>query len=253
MPYTLTVDQLGGKMKILIYGDPGVGKTAFAASSNLVPELKRVLFLNVEGGLETLDDPRYLEDVVFEDIRSIADLENVYVKLRSGTEPRYEGIKTVIIDTLTELQFYALDDIVRAAVKKDKNRDDLDFVYQDDYGKNTRQMSRLLRAMRDLPCNVIYTAHQKDYAPQGSKNATDILPKLTKQLATYVESYMDHEWFMYTKPDENGNINRYFLTQKSGIYHAKTRGMRFSRKLGQVVVNPTMPMIMDAYRARAEE
>ncbi len=41
-------------LKLLVYGQPGSGKTYLAGTATKVPELSPVLFIDVEGGTKTL-------------------------------------------------------------------------------------------------------------------------------------------------------------------------------------------------------
>jgi len=54
MPYKVTPEKVAGRMKILVYGPQGAGKTYLAATAQDHPAMRDVLFLSIEGGLMTV-------------------------------------------------------------------------------------------------------------------------------------------------------------------------------------------------------
>jgi hypothetical protein len=69
-----------------------------------------------------------------------------------------------------------------------------------------------------------------------------VLPMLTQKLCKGVMGMVDFVWFMEYDPEENV---RRMLTRPDGIRQAKTRGPRFAKALGPIVINPTMPELYD--------
>ena len=91
------------KFSAIIYGKKGVGKTSLAASAAKVPELAPVLFLAIEDGSSVLDkeysDDPNLDVVYVEDWPTGAAV----IEAVSENQTKY---KTVIVDTISELQEY---------------------------------------------------------------------------------------------------------------------------------------------------
>jgi hypothetical protein len=89
------------KFSAVIYGKKGVGKTSLAASAAKVPELAPVLFLAVEDGSSVLDreysDDPNLDVVYVEDWPT----GGAVIDAVANNQTKY---KTVIVDTLSELQ-----------------------------------------------------------------------------------------------------------------------------------------------------
>src|SRR4051812_4997929 len=85
-------------LNLLIYGEPGAGKTYLAATAQDSEATSPILFLDVEGGTVTI---RRRKDVDVVKVRSMQQVEEIHNKLYADTERYY---KTVIIDSLTELQ-----------------------------------------------------------------------------------------------------------------------------------------------------
>lgn len=254
--YLVTPAAVSVGMNILVYGDPGVGKTVFAGSAQDHAKMKNVLFLNVEGGLISVagrGDIRALdvEGVIAAKEPTGNSLEEIFWRLASGDDPDFKGIRTVVIDSVTELQTVNLEEIVAKEMKKNPSkRDDRDFLQQQDYGKSTVQLKRLFRSFRDLPLNVIWTALPKaSYPPGAGENASPsiVTPSLTNKLASSLMGYVDFVWYMYTGEDEDGEVTRHLLTQTRGVYQAKTRGVKFADALGVKVDEPDMAELYDLY------
>lgn len=249
MAYKVDADMFRGGMNILVYGPQGAGKTFFAGTAQDHKAMKDVLVLSIEGGLMTLASRG---DIIAETIKSTAQLEEMFWKLTEIEKyPEYANIKTVVIDSITELQTVNLEGIVRESLgkRKDKTQDD---VYQEDYGKSTTQLKRLLRYFRDLPLNVIYTALPKTVFSKSGEVVVSVEPMLTTKLSQSVMGYVDFVWYLYQQEvfDAEGKferIDRYMLTRDSGVYRAKTRGVKFSEALGGKVRNPNLPGLYDLF------
>lgn len=252
--YLITPDIFTDKMNILIYGDPGSGKTHLAGTAQDVPEMADVHVFNIDGGIMTLASRG---DIHATNIRSVDELEQELFRI-ANKDPKYAETKTVVIDNITELQTLALENITTRELanrrKKDKSYT-VDEVYLEDYGVAGKQLARVLRGFRDLPIHVIYIAHKKDKMRKGTNTLEESKPNLTEKLCTAVMGYMDFVWYLYTADEVVGNdevgyqnvTHRYLLTQPMNNYAAKTRGYEFAARLGAIVKDPNMVNIMREY------
>lgn len=250
--YRISPEAFTDRMNVLIYGDPGSGKTFLAGTAQDSPQMADVHFFNIDGGMMTL---ARRGDISATDIRSVDELEQELHRLAAG-DPEYEGVKTVVIDNISELQTLALESITireyAARHKKDRAYS-IDQVYLEDYGVAGKQLARVLRGFRDLPMHVIYLAHRKDKMRPGTNVLDESKPNLTEKLCTAVMGYMDFVWYLYTADeqvpgdDTRTETHRYLLTQPMGGFAAKTRGSEFAEKIGAVVRDPSMAELMQEY------
>lgn len=239
------------RIKAMIYGEPGCGKTSLAATAQDHDDMAPILFANIEGGLLSVSHRKDMHAV---DIQNTASLYALYRKLKHK-EDDFGEINTIVIDNVSELQTLNLDEIVQEAMgsgkAKDRNRESEDEIWQEDYGQSTVQLGRVLRWFKNLDINVIVTAHAKFvYPPSGKNNRQGVqeqdpvavLPMLTQKLCKSVMGMVDFCWYMQYEPESN---ERLLLTRPDGIYQAKTRGHKFAKALGPVVKNPSMPDLYD--------
>ncbi len=244
-PKVLTAETLGGLkiekaierapfLNILVYGESGIGKTVLCGSASMVEAMSPVLILDVEGGVEPLRTMYPQVDVIR--IKTIKDLQNAYNELFRGKH----NYKTIVLDSLTEIQKVYMGEIMVNVVKEDSDRDpDVPGMYE--WNKNTEQVRKLVRAFRDLPVNTVLTA----LADQRTENnLTKTVPSFSKKLIGEIPAIVDLVLYFYTKMGRDPvtkkeTINRFLLTQKTERVAAKDR----TTKLPVVVEEPTFSIL----------
>lgn len=231
----------------MIWGPPGVGKTVLAATCADHPDLAPALVLNIEGGLLSLGTRKNIQKV---EIRSFEELEGYFWKISQKVKP-FDVYKTVILDSATEIQTLSLLGITTNEVEKSKKKGDskrtsIDEIFVGDYGKDTARLKRVFRWFRDAPVNVIFTALQKNvFAKTTTQNEEPKLlsvePWLTEKLGQALMGYVDFVWYL----NVNAEGKRCLLTRDRGMFKGKTRGLNFSKALGEVVVEPNLAVLYD--------
>lgn len=234
----LDVDEEQDFLNILIFGESGVGKTVLATSAAAVPSMAPVLVLNYEGGLlsakqlaDTIGIPKGALKTVR--LNSFYEIEGVYNALREEDHP----FRTVIIDSLTELQKASMDQIMTEVTRKDASRDK-EIPAQRDWGKSLEQVRRIVRGYRDLPMHTIYTALAKEDKDEIT-GEVKVRPDLPGKLAGQVAQFMDEVFYMFSTmdtKDEEDIIVRKILTANLGKYSGKDR----SGRLSTFVEDPSM-------------
>lgn len=182
----LQVLETGGfdpnRIRMLVYGESGVGKTVFSASW---PD---VLFLDAEDGMASVRNP-----VTRIEIDEWGDVFDVFEWLATAEH----NFKTVVLDSLNELQKLALRYTVRAFPTIHRSYDSL--PSQSDYGKMLDDFDKFVRAFKSLPMNVVYIAQV-----QSRQFDTDlVMPQLVgKNSARDVCRMMDVVGYLYKVPGD---------------------------------------------------
>jgi hypothetical protein len=226
------VEGMTGTFNALIYGDSGVGKTTLAGSASVVDQLSPVLFIDAEGGTMSLAHSYPKVDTIR--IMNLNDLQKVYNDLHKGEHP----YKTIVVDSLTEVQKMSMTSIMRKAKSADADID-LDMPQIQHWGKNLSQTRATVRAWRDLPYNVILTALAE--SDKDNRNRTVVRPSLTGKAKGEIPGFMDIVLYYYIKMDKERN-KRLLLTTQTDSVMAKDR----SGKLPSVMEEPTMTDIYSA-------
>jgi hypothetical protein len=228
---------------ILVYGESGTGKTTLAGSADEVPSMRPVLFIDIEGGTESLRHS--YPDVQTVRVTTWKEMQDVYNELHEGNHP----FKTVVLDSLTEIQKFNMYNIMEDVIQKRPDLDQ-DVPSMREWGKNLEQMRRMVRGFRDLDMHSIFTALSRVDKDQRS-GAQLHQPSLSGKLAGEVAAFLDVVMYYYVKQSGDGDdaqYNRYLLTAKTDTHVAKDR----SGSLPQVVENPTMKLVHDLMQGKTK-
>jgi hypothetical protein len=226
------------------YGEPGVGKTEFAGTALDHPELKPVLYLDVDGGIVTL---RKRKDLQVKQVRSMTEARKIYNQLHDAVDWEAEDptlpYKTCVIDTLSELAKLDMREIAKAA--HDNNPNQNEYVPSPrEYLISGERVREIVRSFRDLPCNVIFNCHSGD--GRDNSNATIFFPQFTGKLRHEIAGFIDIVGYM-TADVEGGKFTNSMQTIKSKRVAAKDR----TQALPPLIENPTLPMIWDLIHGKA--
>lgn len=226
-------------VNMLIYGESGAGKTTLAGSSDEVPEMRKVLIIDIEGGVLSLKT-RYpnIESVR---VKSWDDMQKVYDELYQTNH----GYNTIVIDSLTEVQKMSMDEVMRKLVAQYEDRDP-DVPGIREWNINIEQTRKFVRAFRDLPVTTIFTALAKSEQNKRTGH-TRTKPSLSGKVSDEVAGFLDIVSYLYTK-EVDGEQQRLLLCGATQDTVAKDR----TDKLGQVIIKPSMAEIWKAIRETSE-
>jgi len=217
-------------VNMLIYGESGSGKTRLSGSADEVPAMRKVLFIDVEGGTLTLRDTYPNIDSIR--VRSWPQMQEVYDVLYAGNH----GYTTIVIDSLTEVQKMSMDTVMRKLIEDNSDRD-ADMPGIREWGINIEHTRKFVRGFRDLPLNTIFTA-----LVQSEKNArtgaSKRKPSLSGKVKDEVAGFLDIVVYLYTKEIDQVN-KRMLLCGQTEDTVAKDR----SNSLPLTIENPTMSAI----------
>jgi len=143
-----SIAESGKFLKLLVYGESGVGKTHLVGTAAEVPELGNVLIADIEGGLATLANAAYKEEIDVVSIQNWDDMINTCRYL--VTNPDVYG--TLVIDSLSELWNLCMQQVAG---------DHFDLPKLQDWGKVKNTFIRFIRKLVQLPMNIVCTCLEK--------------------------------------------------------------------------------------------
>ena len=236
-------------LKLLIYGNYGVGKTTLACSALEVPSMNNVLMINAEAGDLSVDNLDDLDAITITNFRALGRI-NEYLKQHCKArdaddteelikmEAFLRGIdekdikeprkyRTVILDSLSELESYCFDQLlgITDTTRLDEETQSAEWG---EYKQNNNMMLRLVRAFRDLPMHVIFTCAEK-YTQDETKKFK-YTPDMTGKLSKKIQGFMDMVGY-YAQGKDGDKVQRKLFVMPSalGKYDAKHRYQSFNK------------------------
>jgi hypothetical protein len=240
------VRHLEPKVKMLIYGKPGVGKTRLAASASRVPEMAPVLHLSTDAAeRETMR--KFAPEVHTQVIAHFNQFWNIRNDLAAAVTSDPPMFRTVILDTGTEAQKVSMSDIMMDLMKKGRpggGEVNPDVPSQREWGQSMSEMRRLIRTLRDFPIHFIMTCHEAE--SRENSGLTWHKPDLPGKMANQVSGMFSNVLYLYIKSEteqETGSYTKVVTRERhlalTGLtegYYAKSR----TGELPRVMEDPTM-------------
>jgi len=253
-------------LKMLIYGEYGVGKTTLAASAAFVPDMCDVLLIDAESGDMSIEDidSEHIDTVPVSNHRQFARLheflglhcaardkgdEDALWKLQNRFAPEINVLrkyKTVIIDSLTEVQKMAMYQLLGIKVGEHSLDIEPDSPQFKEWNTSSEMILLLVRSFRDLPMNVIVVCSQD--VEIDDKKRMYRTPALPGKLSSRVQGFFDCVgYYVAGAANEGGEIQRRLWLQPGKTFHAKNRFPRFD---GAYVDDPDMFAIYELFKGR---
>jgi hypothetical protein len=232
-------------VKGLIYGDPGVGKTYLACTAPN-PILILSDYMVAKPTLQALRKLRGIDPPLFI-VNTVADFEEAYnyaANLPMVNNP--EGIPSIIIDSLTDLNDRVMEEVLADGIKRPSHSPDQ--LEVGDWNKVANKMFYWVRRFRDLPMHTIMTAlvrESKDGLTKGPMAQPNAVYSKLPAFFNLV-GYLNAE----IRPKQP-SIRR-LQVDSSNVYVAKNPG----NALASVVENPDLavmiPAIVDFLKGEVE-
>jgi hypothetical protein len=214
-------------LRLLVYGDSGVGKTVLMGTAADVVEMSPMLMCDADLGLMSIAKRNDIDVVSVRKSRDIDDV-NMYLRANPG---RY---KTVVIDSLTAVYTLTIRERMESAGRS--SNEDPDVPGLRDWMNGTFKMRLLLQKFKTAPVNFLATALVDEREEEGT-NIREIRPGLSRKLAREVGAEFDIVGYMYTRVQGKA-IQRFLQMAVFGNKSGKSRGA-----LPLVLQAPTMGMI----------
>lgn len=269
-------------LNILVYGNAGFGKTTLLASAADVPQMRDIMFLDVEGGdMVVEDNPRIKHPEFifrnrvrvgsFRQIAAIHDWLKGHCQFRDKQDSASEKIlteaearmrqlspqeitegpqrfRTVVLDSMTEANAYSIYELIGVTEAKvlSGDADEIEVAQWDEFRKNNQKMQMLTRAFRDLPMNFLASALAQ-YV-QDERKAFHWVPASTGQLTRQLPGFFDIVGYMYIMQSGEKREHRLYTNPDAiqGIrYTAKNRRAAFRHDF---FMDPTMSTIMEGIK-----
>jgi phage nucleotide-binding protein len=194
-----TTRKAATKVKILVYGQAGMGKTTLCGTA------PKPLIISAEGGMLSLAD----KDLPVIEVTSTSDIYEAleYVQSKKGKK-----FKTICLDSVSDIAEVVLNDLKKES--KDPRKA---------YGNLADEMMELIRAFRDLKSHHVYMTAKAKRAinDEGDERFFPSMPG--QQLITNLPYMFDEVLALRIWKDEDGDEYRYLQTQPDYYYEAKDR------------------------------
>lgn len=265
----------------IFFGPFGAGKTVLAATAQSCPYTGNALYASAEGGHSSIRDFGIKVDIfrintfkafnrLYEFARNHANLRDLYWSL-DDKDPKKAEVKsnllklkawlmekteeeilklnpaepvlyqTVIVDSLTEVQKYAMYHILNIDINTVSLAQEMPIPQLQHWGKNSEMIRMLVRAFRDLKMHTFFTA--LDSIEKDERDGSImILPSLPGKLGKEVCGFLDIVGYLHVRENpDNKEPQRVLQVQPAGKWNAKSR----YRALGTYIVDPTVGKMVE--------
>lgn len=190
-------------VNMLVYGQPGVGKTTFAAKA------PNPLILDFESGTMSVRNM----DVAIATPRTLEDVQKVIKKAQNS------GFETLVIDSTTEMARHFMNKVMSDITRKDP-RKSLFSPTLEAWGMVTEMMRFIIRIARDAQMHTIFVALETLERSEKDDKVfarPSLSPKVAEDITAYVDivgrlTMVKKERVLYLDPS-----SEYIAKDRSGI------------------------------------
>lgn len=217
-------------LKILIFGGNGSGKTD-AAVRGFAGDLGEVVVMALEPqGMDTIisANPNAIVPGIVKDengqwsggIRNMDQLRD-FIAYAMGDNLRDAGVKTIVLDGITEALNMIADEILDG---KSEGKGGRKRLSQDDYGVVKTKGRALLKVLRDLPYHVICTALLDDEKDEETGMRLS-KPLTVGSIRNEIGAYFNVVAYLYRQAQTPGvPARRYAMVDGGDRYSVKGHG-----------------------------
>jgi hypothetical protein len=184
-------DEYPEYLRMLIVGQPGVGKTTLAS------RFPNPLWVNAGSGITTLAK---LGDIPYVNVSSEMDLFGLKQLLSRSSGEREEligrPVDTLVVDTVDELQRLLLVE----RLKNEKRSE----TKMEDWGWLNQRFHAIFAGLTQLPLHVVFIAHTKDVSVGDD---TIFKPALAGQFCEHIHEYVDMSLWMRSSTMAAQNVS----------------------------------------------
>ena len=233
-------------ISLLLFGEPGAGKTHFVGTAAEHPDTSPVLLIDVDGGWKTI---RKVQNIDRKQARTHDAVRGIFLDLFNSVTKDKDGkdqlpYKTVAIDSCSEL--YKIDLMnVNDAYAKENSKIEEGVPDQRSYYKAGNHITKIIRAYKDLPCNTIFTAHEGTEEDNFKRKVK--FAQFAGQMNIAVPGFVDVVGHLRVEM-QSGKPVRYFQTMKTETLRVKDRLNVFEG----VEEAPTFGTLWDKFKADME-
>lgn len=242
MPISVRTVEDRNYLRWLIYGGPGTGKTTLAASAALDPALSPVLVANSDQGLNSIAGVFPGADIRVVDVtnpQTMIDLSRELIKPDNMRIPELQGIKTLIIDSLSNWREKLMSQVTEEAyIKETKaskaNARATPYTAQiQDYGFVTTAITTTLDSLAATHINIIaLSGEQVNETVVGTTSIINsVKPGINPALWNKVGHIFDFIWYA----TKRNNTHR-LLVDEIQPYKIKTRNPLYLQALRDLTI-----------------
>lgn len=247
-------------LKLLVYGDYGVGKTTLAGSSAEVPSMEDILLLDAEAGDLSLNQYDNIDVIRVSSYKQIGQVEQFLkqhclarenndkarlIEMEAtlkGVDPSTittpKKYNTVLVDSLTEVEAFCMNQLLGITLTT-RIDEETAVAEWPEFRRNFQMIQRFVRTFRDLPMNVVMVC-SSSYV-QDEHKRFNYAPSMTGKLSGAIQGFFDMVGFYVIVKSDDGKPMRRLFVQPIDKFAAKNRFANFKSAWFD---NPTMESIL---------